>query len=239
MTLKERLLALLELAREEEQKLCASLDKNEKSETGKFEQWSAKDIMAHIVYWKEYMVRNITATLLNENPDVRGDVDTINQKVFEANKDISWDDALMRLEMTYESAIKCVKSVPDEKLVDANTLPWQEGRPLWIIIDGNGYEHPIIHLTEYYFRRGDNDYAVKLYEQAADSTRELSDNSDWLGDVEYNLSCCYALSGQHKRAISKLREALKLNPGLTKWSQEDSDLDSIRKYNSYKSIYES
>ena len=129
--------------------------------------------------------------------------------------------------------------MPDEKLTDTNTLPWQEGRPLWIIIDGNGYEHPIIHLAEYYFRRGDRDYAVKLYEQAANLTRKLTDNPNWLGDVEYNLACCYALSGQHKRAIGKLKEALKLNPSLTKWSREDSDLASIRKYSSYKSLYTS
>ena len=185
------------------------------------------------------MIRNVTATMRNESPDIRGDIDTINKKVFEANKNISWEDTLVRLERAYKSAIKCVQNVPDEKLVDMNTLPWQEGRPLWIIIDGNGYEHPNIHLAEYYFRRGDNDYAVKLYEQAAELTRELAENPDWLGRVEYNLACCYALSGQHKRAISKLKEALKLNPGLTEWSKEDSDLDSIRKHNSYKSLYES
>jgi tetratricopeptide (TPR) repeat protein len=239
MSLKERLLTLLKLAFEEERKLYASLDENEKSEIGKLEQWSAKDIMAHNLFWKEYMVRNITATLRKESPEIRGDEDTINAEVFEANKNNSWDDTLIRFEKVYKSAIKCVKSVPDDKLIDADTLPWQEGRPLWIIIDGNGYEHPIIHLTEYYFRRGDKDYAVKLYEQAAKLTRELSDNQDWLGDVEYNLACCYALSGQHKRALNKLSVALKLNPGLTEWSRDDSDLASIRKYNSYKSLYKS
>lgn len=239
MTLKERLIALLELAYEEEQKLCASLDENEKSEIGKLEQWSAKDIMSHLVYWKEYMVRSITATLRRESPDVRGDVDTINKEVFEANKNTSWDDTLMRLDRVHESAITCVRSVPDEKLIDTNTLPWQEGRPLWGIIAGSGYRHPIIHLAEHYFRRGDNDYAVKLNERAADLTRELSDNPDWLGIVKYNLACCYALAGQHERAINELREALKLNPGLTEWSKEDSDLAAIREYDSYKALYES
>ena len=239
MTLKERLIALLELAYQEEQRLCVSLDENEKSETGKLEQWSAKDIMSHIVYWKEYMVRNITASLRGESPDARGDVDTINKEVFEANKNNSWDDTLMRLDRVYESAITCVRSVPDDKLIDTNTLPWQEGRPLWRIITGTGYQHPIIHLAEYYFRRGDNDYAVKLNERAADLTRELSDKPDWLGIVKYNLACCYALAGQHERVINELREALKLNPGLREWSKEDSDLAAIREYDSYKSLYES
>ena len=185
------------------------------------------------------MVRNIAATLRRENPDVRGDVDTINKKVFEANKNNSWDDTLIRLGRVHESAIACVRSVPDKKLIDTNTLPWQEGRPLWRITAGNGYQHPIIHLAEYHFRRGDNDYAVNLYERAAALTRELSDNPDWLGIVKYNLACCYALAGQHERAINELGEALKLNPGLTEWSKEDSDLAAIREYDSYKALYES
>lgn len=239
MALKEELLALLKLAYEEEQKLCSSLSEEEKSAIGKLEQWSAKDIMAHIIYWKEYMIRSVAATMRNESPDMRGDIDTVNEKVFKANKNISWEDMLVRLERAYKSAIKCVQNVPDEKLVDMNTLPWQEGRPLWMIIDGTGYEHPKIHLAEYYFRRGDNDYAVKLYEQAAELTRDLADNPDWLGRVEYNLACGYALSGQHERAVNRLMEALKLNPSLIEWSKEDSDLDSIREYNGYKSLYES
>jgi len=239
MTLKERLIALLESAYEEEQKLCVSLDKDEKSENGKLEQWSAKDIMAHIVYWKEYMVRNITATLRKESPGVRGDVDTINKEVFEANKNKSWEDILTHLERVYKSSIECVRAVPHEKMIDSNTLPWQEGRPLWRIIAGNGYMHPVTHLAEYYFRRGDGNYAVKLHEQAAALTAELANSPDWLGVVKYNLACCYALSGQHKRAINELKEALKLNPSLTEWSKDDSDFNSIRKYNSYKSLYKS
>ena len=238
MTLKERLLALLKSAYEEEQTLYARLGENERSATGKLEQWSAKDIMAHIICWKEYMVRNIMATLRNENPDAHGDLDKTNAEIFEANKNNSWDDTLTHLERAHKSSIKCVRTVPNEKLIDPNTLPWQEGRPLWRIIAGNGYIHPITHLAEYYFRRGDSNYAVKLHEQAADLTRELSNSPDWLGVVKYNLACCYALSGQHKRAINELRKALKLNSGLTEWSMEDPDLASIRKYNDYKSLYQ-
>lgn len=63
MRLIKKLLALLKLAHEEEQKLYTRLDENERSSTSKLEQWSAKDIMAHIASWKEYMVSNIMATL--------------------------------------------------------------------------------------------------------------------------------------------------------------------------------
>ena len=237
MRLTEKLLVLLKLAYEEEQKFYARLDEKERSSTSKLEQWSAKDIMAHIASWKECTVSDITAALRGENPEVRGDLDRINAAIYEANRNKSWDDILTHLEQVYKSSIECVRAVPHEKMIDSNTLPWQEGRPLWRIIAGNGYIHPVTHLAEYYFRRGDDNYAVKLHEQAADLTAELSNNPDWLGVVKYNLACCYALSGQHKRAINELGESLKLNSDLTKWSREDPDLASIRRYVGYKSLY--
>lgn len=237
MRLIEKLLSLLKLAHEEEQKLYARLDENERSSTSKLEQWSAKDIMAHIASWKEHVVSNIMATLRDKNPEVSGDLDRINAAIFEANKNKSWDDILTHLEQVYKSSIECVRAVPHEKMIDSDTLPWQEGRPLWRIIAGNGYIHPITHLAEYYFRRGDDNYAVKLHEQAADLTAKLTNSPDWLGVVKYNLACCYALSGQHKRAINELGESLKLNSDLTEWSREDPDLASIRRYGGYKSLY--
>ncbi len=237
MTLREKLQSLLQLANEEERTFITGLDKKERIETGEIDRWSAKDIIAHIVYWNDYMVSNILATLRNENPDVRGDFNKINAEVFEVNKNKSWDDILADLERVHNSAIECVKTIPDEMLVDTNTLPWQEGKTLWRIIAGTVYVHPIAHLAEYYFNRGDSNYAVKLHEQSATLTRELSDSPEWLGVVIYNLACGYALSNQHKRAINELSKVFKLNPDLIEWSKKDSDLNSIRKYKEYKSLY--
>ncbi len=237
MGLAEKLLVLLKLAYDEEQKLYTILDENERSSAGKLGQWSAKDIMAHIASWKERTICDITATLSGENPEVGGGLDRINAAIYEANKNKSWEDILTHLERVYKSSIECVRAIPHEKMIDSNTLPWQEGRPLWRIIAGNGYIHPITHLAEYYFKRGDDNYAVKLHEQAADLTAELTNSPDWLSVVKYNLACCYALSGQHRRAINELGESLKLNSDLTEWSREDPDLASIRRYVGYKSLY--
>ena len=237
MGLTVKLLTLLKLAYDEEQKLYTILDENERSSASKLGQWSAKDILAHIASWKERTVCDIMAALSGENPEDGGDLDRINAAIYEENKNKSWEDILIHLERVYKSSIECVRAVPHDKMIDSNTLSWQEGRPLWRIIAGNGYIHPVTHLAEYYFRRGDGNYAVKLHEQAADLTAELANSPDWLGVVKYNLACCYALSGQHKRAINELGESLKLNSDLMKWSREDPDLASIRRYGGYKSLY--
>jgi tetratricopeptide (TPR) repeat protein len=237
MDLKERLQSLIKLAYKEERTLIVVLDNKERTATGKINRWSVKDIIAHIAYWKDCTVNNILATLREENPDVRGDFNKINAEIFKLNKKKSWNNITLDLKRVHDSAVECVKTIPDDVLVDVNTLPWQEGKTLWRIIAGTFYVHPIAHLAEYYFDRGDSNYAVKLYEQSAALARELSDSPEWLGVVIYNLACGYALSNRHKRAIGELSKALKLNPDLIEWSKKDSDLDSIRKYKEYKLMY--
>lgn len=237
MTLREKLLILFKSAYEEEKYFHANLDENEISATGKLERWSAKDIMAHLMYWKECVVPTIAATLQNKNTDIRRDVDAINEEVFKTNENKSWDDVMADFERVHKSFVECVETIPDEMLVNPDTLPWQEGKLLWRIIVGNGYMHPIEHLSKYYFDRGDSNYAVKLHEQSATLSGELSDNPEWLGTVTYNLACGYAIAGQHRRAINELVRAFKLNPGLVEWSKIDTDLDSLRKHNEYKSLY--
>jgi tetratricopeptide (TPR) repeat protein len=235
----EKLLILLKTANEEEQALYERLGENERATASKLDQWSAKDTLAHISSWKEYMVRNISATLRGENPEANADLGSINATIYKNNKNKSWDDIITILERVYRSSVECVKAIPHAKMIDSNTLPWQEGRPFWRIIAGNGYLHPVTHLAEYYFNRGDSNIAVKLHEQAADLTADLSNSPDWQGVVKYNLACCYALSGQHKKAINELGKSLELNSDLKEWSKEDPDLASIRSYGSYKSLYSS
>ena len=53
----------------------------------------------------------------------------------------------------------------------------------------------------------------------------------------YNTACQHALSGQKATAIAELRQALKLNPGLTEWSKEDSDLVSLHEEADYQALY--
>jgi len=241
MNVKERLLNLIKLAYDEEQALVARLSDEERSEVGKPGQWSVKDYFAHNTAWKERLTQNITTMLRGENPPKppgTDEIDEVNAEIFEEHKSKTWDEILSYAQKVYSELVECVNAVPDEKLVDTDTLPWQEGRPLWRIIAGNGYIHPIAHLADYYSKRGETSHAGKLWEEAADSLVPLSDSPDWLGVIKYNLACGYALSGYKVEAIIRLRESLKLNPDLTDWSKEDPDLASLRELSDYQSIYD-
>jgi len=103
---------------------------------------------------------------------------------------------------------------------------------------GNAYIHAMaMHLGPLLIERGEKEYATELQEKAAKLLSELDESQSWQGAVRYNLACHYALAGETETAIEELREALELNPELTEWSKEDSDLASIREEPDYEALY--
>ena len=76
-----------------------------------------------------------------------------------------------------------------------------------------------------------------MQEKTAKLLSELDESQSWQGVLRYNLACHYALAGETETAIGKLRRALELNPELTEWSKEDSDLASLREELGYKALY--
>jgi tetratricopeptide (TPR) repeat protein len=126
----------------------------------------------------------------------------------------------------------------EAELMSTETLPRQEGRPLWRRIAGSGYMHVMaMHLIPIYIERGEKEYATELQEEAAKLAVELVEDKDWHGVVRYNLACHYALIGETERAIEGLKQAFELNPSLVEWSKQDSDLTSIREEPGYLALY--
>lgn len=237
MDLKQKVLNLLDRAHEGEQTFVAKLSAEERAAVGALEQWSAKDLLAHIVAWKERLVREIAAAPSGEGPPASIDIDQANAEIFEEHRDRSWADILEWSEHVHESLVESTEAMGDDDLVDTQAVPRPDGRPLWRLVAGTGYTHSLLHLAQYYTDRGEAHYATELWEEAVTLLTQLDDSPTWLGTTRYNLACHYALSGQHERAISELHEALQLNPDLTEWSKEDPDFASIREDPDYQALY--
>jgi tetratricopeptide (TPR) repeat protein len=237
METKAKLVDLLQRAREEERTFFASLSDDERSTTGTPEHWSAKDVAAHLAEWKARMGQRLAAARRNETPPRYDDIDEANAEIFEQYRNQSWADVLKALERAHSELVEQTQAMPEGDLVDAERFPWQDGRPLWRSIVGNGYSHPVQHLAQLYLERGERDYATQIQETAAELLASLDDSPGWRGVTIYNLACHYALSGEREKAIAKLGEALRLNPDLIEWSKQDPDFASIREEPAYRSLY--
>jgi tetratricopeptide (TPR) repeat protein len=237
MEIKAKLVDLLQRAHEEERTFFASLSDDECSAMGTPECWSVKDVAAHLAEWKAHMGRRLIAARRNETPPTYDDVDEANAEIFEQYRHQSWNDVLKALERAHSELVEQTQAMLDSDLVDAERFPWQEGRPLWRSIVGSGYSHPVQHLAQLYIERGKRDVATQIQETAAELLASLDNSPNWRGVTIYNLACHYALSGQREKAITKLGEALQLNPDLTEWSKQDPDFASIREEPTYRSLY--
>jgi tetratricopeptide (TPR) repeat protein len=234
MTLKEKLVALMESIDAEEQVLFGNLSEEERSVEGKADAWSPKDVVAHLAAWAERAAGNLEAAARGE-PLVRyDDYEELNARDFELYRDLPWGEVLEKAEAANMLLIEQIELRSDAELMAALT----EERTVWRSIVGTGYTHPVIHLGGIYLSLGDAEYATGLQEEGAAVLLDLDDSAEWQGTVRYNLACHYSLMGDVERAISGLKEALELNPGLTEWSKEDPDFHCIREEPGYLALYE-
>jgi tetratricopeptide (TPR) repeat protein len=235
---KMLLLDLLKQAHEMEMQFVDALSDEQRARTGTLEDWSAKDVIAHSAAWKARGAGNLLAVSEGRPPTETGDVDRENARFFEAYRDRTWEEVLSAAASAFHRFLAQVEALGEQELVSCEVFPWQGERPLWRLIVGTGYTHPIAHLAEFHRNQGDREQAAHMIGEMARSMAGLDDGPTWQGAVKYNLACHYSLLGATAEAIRELRDALALDPGLTDWSKQDPDLDAIRGEPECQAIYE-
>ena len=176
--------------------------------------------------------------MLAGNTPTHVEDDQLNEEVYSRYKDESWEEVDTLIDDGLERMGEAIASLSEEDLQRHDFYPWEQGRPLWREIVGNIYTHPIIHLSEWHIKRGNPARAAEMYQEMTSQLTGLDDSPDWQGTIRYNNACSFSLLGDKKTAINELREALKLNPGLTEWSRQDPDFEPIRGEAGYQALYE-
>ena len=236
--MKEQLLHTLRYAYDAELAFAHDLSEADRSAVGTLEHWSAKDVIAHIVAWKKRMVERLDIAAQGGTPAPIEDLDHENAGYYAAYEGKSWDDILHEHEQTNRTLFARVEAMSEDTLTDPAHFPWLNGQAMWRRLVGNGCEHPLIHLAEYHAKHGQPERGLMLQENAADMLMMLDDSPEWQSIPIYNLACYYALCGRTDKAIEHLAHALQMNPGLSDWSKQDPDLDSLRRDPRYLALYE-
>ena len=235
MARKELLAELLKQGYETELAYVAGLTDEERAQVGAVDDWSAKDAFAHVAMWKEYRVSDIQAVIQGGDPNQIEDFDHENALIFEKYRDKSWEEVMAFAARAHHALFGQLQAMSEAEL----EMDWQEGRPIWRIIAGNGYSHPLMHVAGYYQAQGDNKRAGELMTvMLGEPLLGLDDSPTWQGTTRYNLACGHSLLGRKEKALAELAEALALEPTLKEWSQQDADLDPLRGEAAYKALYE-
>lgn len=232
------LLSLIERARTAQRAWIADLSDAERDTPGSPEQWSAKDVLAHITFWQEVACARLAAARDGSAPPTFGDFQLVNERIFEERRARPWAQTIGDAEQANATLAEHVRALDAEALTNPQQFAWANGRALLPGIVSNGFWHPLEHVARFYVGRGEPARAADLLEQAVVQEPALGALPDERGKALYNLACFYATTGQPGRALPLLPEALRLQPDLVEWSKQDSDLDELRTLPEFQALYQ-
>lgn len=116
--------------------LLAEIGKERMLQPGAMGDWTMKDVVAHVTGWgKQHIARlqaaqNGTTPEFPINDEENGDVDVINQGIYDANKDHSLDEVLNDSRAFWQQFEDLIGALPERDLMEEGRYSWMKGRAL-------------------------------------------------------------------------------------------------------------
>lgn len=130
------------------------LDVAQLEQPGVQNEWSVKDILAHLTFWQQRM-NEVLAALLNGQPPVLlrqpgedGDtaVNRVNAAHYAANKDRPLADIQADFAQAYAQGLAAIGRLRDADLTDESAMNALLGGAVLELIAGNSYDHYDEHV---------------------------------------------------------------------------------------------
>lgn len=144
---KTKILEMIRNERESLEALLGQLSEEQMTYPGLENNWSVKDVLAHIAYWERRMVGWIEESLRGEVPQRPApgvpwdDLDGLNEQVYLSNLDKTLGEVLADFHSSYQQSLKVVEALTEEDLTDPQRFEWRRGDPMWHMIAANTWWH--------------------------------------------------------------------------------------------------
>lgn len=144
---KDKLLAEIRLERERFETTLARVDPQQMLLPGVIDEWTVKDLLAHITVWEQRMVSWLAEAVRDVEPQMLpagmtwDDLDQWNEETYQEHRQRPLQDVLTEFNRSYPQAIEAVQSVSEEDLIEAERFSWREGSPLWVMVAANTFWH--------------------------------------------------------------------------------------------------
>ena len=235
MSIKDQVLRILERSRKTELKFIATLTEEQKADPGTYENWTAKDNIAHANYWEDVRGARIVAFLAGEELQPLPQFERANAECYERFAYSSWDEVQAFADVAHKQVVEVVRRMDEEALSGPSTE--REERKLWDEIVGIAYSHKLNHYSQFYQDHGQQEEAGQLWSEWVELVSPLDEGPEWQGNVHYNAACSLTLAGDTEGALVELRKGLELRPSSKAWSRLDSDLESLHNLPEYKELF--
>jgi len=106
------------------------------------ENWSPKDILAHIVGWEVEVVKQFREFLVNPDVDDNYDIDSFNENSVSLRKSKTWEEIVNELELSQKELSVLLSSL-SQKDIDS-----EERFSEWVEVLINHYKHHMSQLQQ-------------------------------------------------------------------------------------------
>ncbi len=108
--------------------------------------WSMKDLVVHLTFWEQDMVKSVGAGQITS--DWHENTDVVNVRVFETNKDRPVEDVLNEYWRSLAQVDTLVVSLSEAELSSTTRLLTPDTMPLWAYIADETFEHYAEHIED-------------------------------------------------------------------------------------------
>jgi hypothetical protein len=151
---KAKLLDLMREGRATLEALLASVEDSQMVQPSTPEDWSVKDVLAHISSWDLFILKWLEADARGEKPDLpephmtEEDVDRLNARTYAEQRDRPLEAVRADFKSTYQAFLAKAEALSEGDLLDPNRFAWTKGDPLWRYFAINAHEHYDEHLDQ-------------------------------------------------------------------------------------------
>ena len=114
---------------------------------GSMDDWSVKDILAHLVDWEQRFIGWYRAGQRGEMPETPApgfswrELPKLNQEGYERHKDDTLEDVLEDFQKSHQEIVELVEGMSETEIFTVKYYPWTGESPLLIWIAANTSSH--------------------------------------------------------------------------------------------------
>ncbi|MBX3066719.1 MAG: rhodanese-like domain-containing protein [Anaerolineae bacterium] len=159
---QQELLTLFEQSRQVISHFISSRSEAEQTSSGTAEARSAKDLLAEVAFWMEYMVTRMQYFQRGEAAPREVDFTALSRQVSSTSQRQPWQQVSTSAIRNADSLIATVRQFSDEHLQATNSYDNAGSGPLWGEVRANGFIFPLQEIEKYYRHSGETAQADSI-----------------------------------------------------------------------------
>jgi hypothetical protein len=114
------------------------------------EEWSVKDIVAHITFWQEFLFDQIRAVLQDQPvlqlpSESEAETNRMNREAVLLSQPLSWSEVRLNFQHSVRNLLQTIQGLSERDLFVPGRFQAVGSEPLWRCIAGETYEHYQLH----------------------------------------------------------------------------------------------